>query len=336
MLQLFLQKNRLRNLPAELWNLENLTVLSLRNNKLTYIPPSIARLQNLRELNLACNRLRYLPWELLKLIGGESDFNTNKPLRSITILPNPLFQALRMTRNSAEAYVIPTDKKKNMDKAQNFRERIQFTNDPAASKEAAWFAKLHQSYADILHQQDESKSDDHVSWNTVKPIYMSSTPVIYFDVDGSPLDSNSYPVPSRIPYSNHAILFTLPLDESHQTMESSAGHVHSLFELATSSAQNVSTLPQLHKLLPEDTPSTVFNALKTATTIRQEEGERRCSVCNRSYVIPRTEWIEFWHRIPIHVLFPEKLTASGMDELFLPFLRWGCSWGCVPKLSLSN
>src|SRR5262249_49088861 len=120
LLQLFLQKNLLRRLPAELWNLENLTVLSLRNNKLTYIPPSIAHLRHLRELNLACNRLRYLPWELLTLIGGEVDLNTNGPLLSVTILPNPLFRALRITRNSAEAYVIPTDYKRNTDEARNF------------------------------------------------------------------------------------------------------------------------------------------------------------------------------------------------------------------------
>ena len=332
MLQLFLQKNRLRRLPAELWNLENLTVLSLRNNKLTYIPPSIARLKHLRELNLACNRLRYLPWELLTLIGGEIDLNKNGSLRSVTILPNPLFRALRITRNSAEAYVISTDYKRNTDEARNFRENMQSISDPDTMKEAAWFAKLHQSYADILCRQDESKPGSRVSWNTVRPLYMSSTPVVYFDVDGSPIDINSFPVPSRIPHTNHNLLFTLPLDEGHHIMEPSACRVHSLFELATSRAQNVPTLSQLHKLLPEDSPSTVFNALQTATTIREEEGERRCSICNRSYVIPRTEWVEFWHRVPVHVLTPERLTASGLDELFLPFLRRGCSWGCVPSL----
>lgn len=332
LLQLFLQKNRLRSLPAELWNLENLTVLSLRNNKLTYIPPSIARLRHLRELNLACNRLRYLPWELLTLIGGEGDLGTNGPLRSVTILPNPLFRALRITQNSTEAYVIPADNKKNTDKAQTFRENMQSTSDPANMKEAAWFAKLHQSYADILCRQDESKPGSRVSWSTVRPMYISSTPVVYFDIDGSPLDRNLFPIPSRIPHTNHALLFTLPLDDGHHTVESSASRVHSLFELATSLARNVSTLPQLHKLLPQDTPSTIFNALQTATTICKEEGERQCSVCNRSYVIPRTEWIEFWHRVPVHVLSSERLMASGLDELFLPFLRRGCSWGCVPRL----
>jgi hypothetical protein len=289
-------------------------------------------LQHLRELNLACNRLRYLPWELLKLIGGDGDLNKNGPLRSVTILPNPLFRALRITRNSTEAYVIPADYQKNADKAKSFGENMQSTNDPVVTKEAAWFAKLHQSYADILHRQDESKPGSCVSWNAVGPMYMSSTPVVYFDVDGSPFENNSFPIPSRIPHNNHNLLFTLPLDEDQGTVEPSASRVHSLFELAISCAQNVSTLPQLHKLMPEDSPSTVFNALQTATTIQEEEGERRCSVCNRNYVIPRTEWVEFWHRVPVHVLAPERLTASGLDELFLPFLRRSCSWGCVPRL----
>jgi len=285
-------------------------------------------LRHLRELNLACNRLRYLPWELLTLIGGRGDLDANGALRNVTILPNPLFRALQITRNSAEAYVIPVDKERNTDMAHDFREKLQFAVDPTAAKEAAWFAKLHQSYADILHRQAESTSQ--ASWNAVKPMYMSSTPVTYFDVDGSPSESNSFPVPSRIPHTDHTPLFTLPLKEGHPTVGLSGSRVHSLFELATSCAQKVPTLPHLHELLPEDSPTTVFNALQTATTIHEEEGERRCSVCNRSYVIPRTEWVEFWHRVPAHVLIPERLTASGLDELFLPFLRRGCTWGCVP------
>lgn len=42
---------------------------------------------------------------------------------------------------------------------------------------------------------------------------------------------------------------------------------------------------------------------------------QKCSVCRKIYVVPRTEWLEWW---------------SVEGEGGLPFLRRGCSWGCVP------
>lgn len=65
--QLFLYNNMLTRLPEELFQLSNLTVLSLRQNQLTHIPPAISRLVNLRDLSLSANKLKYLPWELFLL-----------------------------------------------------------------------------------------------------------------------------------------------------------------------------------------------------------------------------------------------------------------------------
>ncbi|KAJ3215702.1 hypothetical protein HDU67_010413 [Dinochytrium kinnereticum] len=63
-IQLFLHTNALRFLDNRLFNLENLTVLSLRINQIEILPPQILALKNLVELSVGSNLLKYLPGEL--------------------------------------------------------------------------------------------------------------------------------------------------------------------------------------------------------------------------------------------------------------------------------
>ncbi|KAI8361795.1 hypothetical protein EDC96DRAFT_512542, partial [Choanephora cucurbitarum] len=78
-LQLFLYNNSLQTLNPVLFQLKNLTVLSLRFNRLESISPDIALLDNLIELSLGNNQLRYIPAELLRL----------KKLVTLSLMPNP-------------------------------------------------------------------------------------------------------------------------------------------------------------------------------------------------------------------------------------------------------
>ncbi|KAI7905852.1 uncharacterized protein BX663DRAFT_497857 [Cokeromyces recurvatus] len=78
-LQLYLYNNDITRINPILFQLKNLTVLSLRNNHLKFIPPEIALLENLVELSLGNNQLTYLPGELLRL----------KKLSILSLLPNP-------------------------------------------------------------------------------------------------------------------------------------------------------------------------------------------------------------------------------------------------------
>jgi hypothetical protein len=91
--QIFLSGNQIKTLPAELFRVENLTVLTLRknsihsifgaltnatgNNCLTEIPPAIGALRNLEELAIGSNQIRFLPAEIEKL-----------PLKRLSLHPN--------------------------------------------------------------------------------------------------------------------------------------------------------------------------------------------------------------------------------------------------------
>jgi hypothetical protein len=71
--------NRIVELPPRLFEISNITVLSLRNNYLTEIPPAIRNMTRLRELHLAGNQLCWLPVEILDL----------KALEILSVYPNP-------------------------------------------------------------------------------------------------------------------------------------------------------------------------------------------------------------------------------------------------------
>ncbi|KAI0365173.1 hypothetical protein BV20DRAFT_1004514 [Pilatotrama ljubarskyi] len=66
-IQIYLANNMITRLPAELFRVSSLTVLSLRANALTTIPPQIAHLTSLQELNIAQNQLKWLPAEMLSM-----------------------------------------------------------------------------------------------------------------------------------------------------------------------------------------------------------------------------------------------------------------------------
>ncbi|CUA73594.1 Leucine-rich repeat-containing protein 7 [Rhizoctonia solani] len=76
--QLYLANNGISILPSELFQLNNLTLLSLRGNKLRSLPPAIGNLKSLCSLNIASNELTSLPSELSFL-----------NLQALLVHPNP-------------------------------------------------------------------------------------------------------------------------------------------------------------------------------------------------------------------------------------------------------
>ncbi|WVF69583.1 hypothetical protein IAT40_004361 [Kwoniella sp. CBS 6097] len=66
-IEIYAGQNQLRSLPSALFEISNLTVLSLRGNKLTALPAAIGELQHLKELNISLNQITELPSTILNL-----------------------------------------------------------------------------------------------------------------------------------------------------------------------------------------------------------------------------------------------------------------------------
>jgi hypothetical protein len=364
-LQMFLSGNSLRALPSELFSLENISVLSLRTNNLELLSPHVSKLHNLIELNLAGNGLRFLPYELLTVIRS-------RKLQSLTVLPNPLLRPFRFQGFLDHETPIPglfeqPRSKEDLEESikslemqqkeireflsEHRRNGAEETDPDIAAgnldlEHHSWMLQLSRgymqasrellssvlgkgeglrdvpevvdSYWDYLSEQGASECD---LWRT--PIFVASTPVVRFNSDGSlPRGISQSTPPSQLSPDTA----TLPAIPGGAPIANIGTRVPSLFELATSSAASVPEVPILHTLLPDDAPRPVTRALQAACQAR-EEGGRVCGVCGRNYTIVRTEWVEYWH------LPPKYGTRSSRDEMFWPFLRRGCSLGCVPDRS---
>ncbi|NET45691.1 COR domain-containing protein [Okeania sp. SIO2B3] len=85
---------KLTEIPYEVWELDNIEVLSLRNNELTSIPASISKLTNLTGLYLRNNELTSIPASISKLTnltGLYLSFN------QLTIIPESISKLTNLT-----------------------------------------------------------------------------------------------------------------------------------------------------------------------------------------------------------------------------------------------
>ena len=143
------------------------------------------------------------------------------------------------------------------------------------------------------------------------PALRARSTVAYFDAYGKVCRGSS-PAPSRTQEHIH-------LAESLWT-PSDVTRVPSLAELCLRSCQGSTILEDfaLNPANEEDLPETIIPLLQEAWMTR-DAGEKQCSVCKRSYIIPRTEWLEWWSHFTTYETMPK------------PFIRRGCTWACVPE-----
>ena len=311
---MYLAMNSLQRLPVELWTLDSLRVLSLRNNNLEYLPPSIARLRNLGTLNLACNQLRWLPWELKSLFMPEGR------LLQLTAMPNPLLRAFDLPAPDTNSNFIhfTTERALFEREAQVEAGLLPEHGHTAAGPQLTIVRHVYSEYAKRM-------SDNFCDFSNIAPIYTSRTSVLYYRDDGS---LALPPAPDHWSNSRSNVATSLETTDC-DTPRSHHSRVPSLLELAAQSTLSLPPFPDLQELLGNPAPSAILRALETVEQVRREEGERVCSVCGRRYIIPRTAWIEFWHRVPVNIEDGTTLPRLSMNEMVLPFLRKGCSWGCV-------
>lgn len=321
-IQIFLANNSLSYLPPSIWSLENLTVLSLRNNQLTSIPSGIGKLTNLVELNLANNKLRWLPWEILKLLGP------GKSLTKLHIRPNPFFVGVKADVPFLTGkFTLPSESSAYEEKIKSLKDDMDVYNSNK-SHPARWLCKLMEGIHQTIQQVDRDVLSTHgpkCLWEepdrfASSCVYIASTSCWYLESDGMPTRTMKTFAPSRAPLTESYLLA-----DPYQSQPKAAAQsrVPSLLELCMTQCAASPILRQLESLLPPDAPTPVLRALEE-TCVAVNDGGRICSVCSRSYQIPRVEWIEYWHCIP------RNASTLSPEDIFLPFLRRGCSFACVP------
>jgi hypothetical protein len=165
---------------------------------------------------------------------------------------------------------------------------------------------------------------------------MKASHVTFLNIDGS-RHSNSLPAPSR-DYTLEGPYLLPVAPPNHKPLPPTLGRasgVPSLMEIALQACAQSPQLPQLDDLLPPDCPESLPTLLALARRVKTAGGQT-CTMCKRSFIIPRTEWIEWWDCSPVSNASPRKempiRQEIDLQPNRVPLLRRGCSWRCCPTI----
>jgi len=304
-LKIFVGNNQLEDLPSELWDLENITVLSLRNNLLKGISERVGNLSRLQELNIASNQIETLPFELLYLLRPRQ----GPALRFVTH-PNPFLLPIKSALLAGQ----PQLSFRNVLQVQGEVQRLRYLlSQPSNSSMHVWYSMLLRTAQEWLKRKVQNPNAQS------GPIFAASTDVTYYDVDGAHLRSQR-----GLAHTASASGSTA-LAGSPSAPAGLCSNAPSLFELAVQSCRaspwlRQATASELFVYVPPRVEQGINMALES-----KGRPLHTCSVCRRGCVIKRAEWIEYWYCNTGDPSLPATLA-------FLPFERKACSFGCVKQL----
>ncbi|TAQ88561.1 hypothetical protein B7494_g3084 [Chlorociboria aeruginascens] len=303
----------LKTLPMELFRLERLVFLTLRGNMFQELPPRIGSLRNLTELNIAQNALRYLPFEFLELFAPTSN------LRVLHLHPNPFYEPNTSSSEiGGEAPVYQTGIS-NLPRA---REGINVLSSNLETGKRVW----------------------HSTW---KPSFKFRTEVKFLDAAGFivkgprdiPTEQLDGTVAGEDLLKGQLVAVADVDDIPEPPQDCYLSTAPSLLEVALNACSRTPQLPNLQSSLPPDHPEHIAKLI-SLTKAKKEYGGSKCTICERNFIVPRTEWIEWWEvaRVSNYRGTPTsaallRLMENSRDlaESVIPLIRRGCSWLCVPE-----
>ncbi|KAK1750213.1 CCR4-NOT transcription complex subunit 6-like-B [Echria macrotheca] len=305
-IKLYLGANFLRRFPDGVFNIANLTELSLRGNFLRELPRSIASLKNLRVLSLVINQLRYMPGEFLDLLreGGK--------LSEVRLHPNPFYQL--KAREFCDFGAVEYQQKT-------------FPPLEPLERPAHWAGMVTTLRARTPVQYFEPTG-------AVRSDFQIPEPNQSLSADDRLLDHEDF--------WELAGPKTYRWDKQPQTgsdgeddQQHGAAGPRTLFELAMNTlARHPDTERTMDLLSEKGMPEHFMQAFERAYR-GHKMGGLRCCVCQREMLSPATQWIEFRHvhrqeLTPLSIASAIFLALKLSKEPLVPFLRQGCSWKCVP------
>ena len=325
-LRIYLASNELKHLPGEIFNLEHLGVLSVRNNELEELPAAINRLRRLTELNASNNAFRWLPFELLDLLPCPSK------LKILHLHPNPFYEPYASDDNTRSLSLSPPRSLAEDTQASRLQGSINCENpEHDHSKQAEWKARFKcRSYVRFFDSDGT----------------LLKGPQFFKGRDGSSLRLSNLPGCSSPRATRGRDIQVAPPDDMPEAPAARpASSAPSLLELCVKTWAKTPNMPNLDEYLNRDHPEKLQRLLDGARNLRETEAsERKCTICDRRFVIPRTEWIEWWEierstSLSHGVLgrfvgaAAQIVTGNRRDiiESQVPFMRRGCSWRCLPE-----
>lgn len=284
-------------------SLEPFLQLFLTRNLLTSVPTEVLGLEHLRVLSLRHNQVTEVPSSIRNLTMLQDLNVAGNWLRHLPWEVLRLMQTgeLRQLTVHPNPFIILDGK--NI---------------------AQWHCQIEPENVDIpVGLTERLKADtyqDAIPPGAWAPAHVATSNILYLDMEGRPAKCSDIP------------------NDRGQHETSSKYHPNpagsSLRELSLRSCTRSTHLSLFFD--PEDPedltcyPDAVFRLLSEAKRVK-DAGGQVCSVCSTSFVIPRTEWVEWWDCIPFEN-GSKCARKSGQDLYPLPFLRRGCSWACCPEL----
>lgn len=307
--------NNLKTLPGELFKLDRLAVLSLRGNQLNELPPGIGKLRNLRELNISHTALRYLPYEILDL------FSEDSRLQNLQVHPNPFFEPTPST---------DPERDEEPEGAGPYKIGISSTRPRRGA------------ICGIRPDQRRRSWNSQWPWQPQwKVSYKYRSEIRYLDISGRRV--KGFDISPKPGFSSNLI----PIADIHDRPKppsirtSTLSRAPSLLEVSLNACAQTNQLQHIGSLLPDESPSHLSDLLAKAAA-KKESGASKCTICKRNYIIPRTEWIEWWEVLKTSANGGIASAASPLRQMEnerdaierkLPLMRRGCSWRCAPTQS---
>lgn len=291
-IKLFLASNRLKRLAKEIFELENLVVLSIRQNELRRLPDAFRRLTRLEELNVSGNRLDSLPYAILNLIKEEK-------LRKLSTFPNPF---------------------KEFDENETARlVELPAKDGPILTAESQptfyWKSGKPANIQQIMRQIPQLRSD-----------YMNQH---------SQCSRQGAKVPTSLPVVADSVpsLVELALRECSRQEDFVQDTDYLKQEEDENSNPDITACASF-SLLPDGQrhSSEIMTDMLKAGQAVWLEGGKRCTVCNRDYIIQRASWYE-WYQLSNAVAVPSVPDADDKVQSLnvVPFYREACSLACYVR-----
>ncbi len=185
---------------------------------------------------------------------------------------------------------------------------------------------------------DQERRSWHSHW---KVTYQARSEIRYLDINGSLLKGPKF---ATNDYESSPI--SIPVANIKDTPEHPAprgnmvSRAPSLLEAVLNGCVRHPQASFLALHLHEDAPSYLPEILSRAL-VKKESGGSKCTICNRNFLVPRTEWIEWWEIAKVldqgaaaaSAASPLRQMENERDvlESRVPLMRRGCSWLCIPE-----